>query len=546
MTAFHPIRHWRTLTGACLAVLAAGLLLPSALTPPAIDENREATRAPAPPRSPTELRSWPNAMDSYLTDSFPARRHLISALNYLRYKAGVSGTEKVIVGRDGWLFYDNGSHLGAARNDPVFTDAEAQAWLAGMAGRTEWLKARGVHHLVLVGPDKEMVTPQHGPTWYRGPDPNRPAALLDRLNATAQTGDFIYPGPTLQTKARWGLNVYNPYETHWTGLGAYEAYVMVMERLAAAGLTDGPRPLAQFREIADDPYKPRNLSLMLGIASFVDADYPQFDDPTVHGKLVWLTSKGDWTAPQVIETGLTGKPVLLMLRDSFSTALLPFLKGHFSRIVIYHYQDGDWRPELIERFKPDIVMLEVIESGLPAVMAGSPPASEAARARIDKALGAPHRLRPEPPRPARAERARRMNGGPGDDKLQGGRGPDAISGRLGDDQIDGRGGDDSLRGGRGNDQLFGAEGNDWLSGDRDNDTLTGGSGADRFRIAPGFGDDLVRDFNAAEGDCVEMPTGTAYTVRQVGADVVVELSGARLTLRGIRMADLPADWLVFR
>jgi hypothetical protein len=56
----------------------------------------------------------------------------------------------------------------------------------------------------------------------------------------------------------------------------------------------------------------------------------------------------------------------------------------------------------------------------------------------------------------------------------------------------------------------------------------------------------VTDFDAANGDRVEMPRGTAYTLRDVGADVVVELPGARLTLRGIRMAELPADWLVFR
>ena len=542
MTGFHPTRHWRFLTGACVALLAAGLLLPSVLTPPEIQENRTPTKAPAPPRSPAELRSWPKAMDAYLTDNFPARRHLISALNYLRYKAGVSGTDKVIVGRDGWLFFDNGSHFGAARNDPVFTDADAQAWLAGMAARTEWLKARGIHHLVLVGPDKEMITPQHGPTWYQGPDPNRPAPLLDRLNATAQAGDIIYPGPVLQTKARWGLNVYNPYETHWTGLGAYEAYVMVMERLAAAGLTDGPRPLAEFREITDDPDKPRNLSQMLGISSFVDAAYPQFVDPSVNSRLVWLTSKQSWTAPQVIETGLTGKPVLLILRDSFSLALLPFMERHFSRIVIYHHQDGFWRPDLIERFKPDIVMLEVIESGLPYVMGGSPPASDAAQARIRQALAAPHRLRPE----VQAERARRISGGAGDDQLKGGRASDAINGQAGDDQIDGRAGNDSLRGGRGNDQVRGAEGADWLSGDRDDDTLTGGSGADLFHIAAGFGADLVTDFNPAEGDRVELPRGTTYTVRQVGSDAVVELPGARLTLRGVRAAELPAGWVVFR
>lgn len=541
-----PKRHWRRLTATCLAAMAAGLLLPIALTAPKLQENREPAAAPSPPRSASELRAWPKAMDAYITDAFPARAHLISLLNYLRYRMGVSGAKQVIVGRDGWLYYDNGSHLGAARNDPAFTDAQARDWLAGLAGQTEWLKARGIHHLLLIGPDKEMIVPQHAPTWFQGPDPNRPAPLLTRLNATAAAGEIVDPGPVLRQQARWGLNVYNPYETHWTGLGAYEGYVMVMQRLAAAGITDGPRPLAAFTEITDDPYKPRNLSEMLGIASFVDADYPQFRDPQTASNTVWLTGKQDWTAPQVLETGHAGKPVLLMLRDSFSLALLPFLEGHFSRIVLYHHQDGFWRPELVERFKPDVVIFEVIESGLPWVMNGSPPASEAAQARVARALATPHRVVPQTGPASPAAPTTRIEGGPAHDKLHGGRKNDAIHGRGGNDTIDGRAGDDLLHGGRGADRVSGGKGRDWVSGDLGDDVLTGGPGADRFHLNPGFGTDLVTDFKAAEGDRAELPTGTTYAVRQAGADTFVELPGARLVLKGVRAADLPAGWLVFR
>ncbi|CAN7396679.1 hypothetical protein LJR225_002506 [Phenylobacterium sp. LjRoot225] len=397
-------RHWRRLTLACAAVLAAGFLLPIAVSEPRVDENRKLAKVPPAPRTWSALAAWPAAMDAYVADNFPARKQLIAALNYLRYRVGVSGSDRVLIGRDGWLFYEGGDHFAPARNVPAFSDADARLWLQELAGRTEWLKARGVSYLVLAGPDKEVIESQHAPAWYDGPDLNRPALLLTRLNATAQAGAIVYPGPVLQQQARWGLEVYNPYETHWTGLGAYVAYVQVMQRLAAEGVTDGPRPLEAFREVSDDPTKPRNLSQMLGIASFVDADYPQFFDPALTPNTIWLTPKRVWTAPQVIETGQAGKPVLLMVRDSFSLAVLPFLEGHFSRVVLVHHQDGKWRPDLIAQYKPDVVISEVIESGLPVIMAGGPPASDAARARIDQALARPHRMTP-PPRAASHVRA---------------------------------------------------------------------------------------------------------------------------------------------
>ena len=544
---FDSRRHWRKLTIACLAVLVAGFVLPNAAPKAKVNENRKLAHAPTRPRTWTQLRAWPKAMDTYVGDHFPARKQLIAALNYLRYRLGVSGTDRVIVGRDGWLYFDNGEHFAQARNAPAYTDAQARDWLMGLAGRTEWLKAHGARYLVLIASDKEIIEPQHGPAWYHGPDENRAAALLWRLNRTAQAGELVYPAPILQQQADWGLKVYNPFETHWTGLGAYAAYYSVVQRLAAAGATDGPKPLSAFQEIKHDPFKPQNLSQMLGIAGFVDADYPQFVDPALDPKTTWLTPQQDWTAPQVIETGLAGKPVLLLVRDSFSLALLPFLESHFSRIVLVHLQDGFWRPELVERFHPDVVISEVIESGAVFAMASSPPASDAARARIDAAFAAPHREVPQAAAPGSTRSgANTISGTPGADLLQGTPGADVINGLGGNDSINGRAGDDTLRGGRGDDFVSGGKGRDWISGDRGDDTLTGGRDADVFYFAPGFGNDVVTDFSSAEGDRVQLPPGVAYTVRQVGADTVIELAGGRLTLRGASAARLPSGWLFFR
>jgi len=41
-------------------------------------------------------------------DRFPARPYLISALNLTRLQVGASGSDRVIVGRDGWLSGDRG------------------------------------------------------------------------------------------------------------------------------------------------------------------------------------------------------------------------------------------------------------------------------------------------------------------------------------------------------------------------------------------------------------------------------------------------------
>jgi hypothetical protein len=559
--------HFKRLIAGSLLMLAAAFIVPHFVRPPDLDENRQLADAPALPHGFADLAAFRKGADAYVADHFPPRALLIGGLNYLRLKLGVSGSSRVIVGRDGWLFYDNSSHLGAASGATALTDAQTKLWLDGLAGRTEALRARGVAYLVFAAPDKEAVYPGQGPAWF-APDPNRIALRLSRLAAQAQAGEVIYPVGELQAAARAGLKVYEPNETHWTGLGAYEGYAALMRRLHALGLTGAPRPLADFAYVRHEMWQtPRNLALMLGVASFVPIDHPEIDDPAVEKSLVttYLTDQYDWTKPRVVDTGQAGKPVLLMTMDSFSNALLPLLYGDFSRIVLAHNQDGAWRQDLIDRFKPDVVVTEVIESGLQFVMSPSPEASAEARARVAEAVAhprpgptpsavfvrqaGPRRLKPAAPRPLEPVQGHVENviyGGPRDETLDGTEGPDVIYGRGGNDVLRGRGGDDMLRGGKGDDRIEGGDGDDWLSGDRGDDTLTGGRGADVFHSSTDAGLDLVTDFNAAEGDRIELDRGSAYTIRQAGADTVIEMRGTRRVLKGVDAAALPKDVIRFK
>jgi Ca2+-binding RTX toxin-like protein len=135
-------------------------------------------------------------------------------------------------------------------------------------------------------------------------------------------------------------------------------------------------------------------------------------------------------------------------------------------------------------------------------------------------------------------------GGQGADLINGGADANVLYGNLGDDWLDGGGGADLIRGGQGADVLLGQDGDDWLSGDKGDDTLAGGAGADIFHSFQDAGLDRVTDFNAAEGDRVQLDPGTTYTLRQVGADTVVDMgAGGQLVLVGVQLSSLPVGWI---
>ncbi|KQQ79445.1 matrixin family metalloprotease [Aureimonas sp. Leaf324] len=140
-------------------------------------------------------------------------------------------------------------------------------------------------------------------------------------------------------------------------------------------------------------------------------------------------------------------------------------------------------------------------------------------------------------------------GGQGNDIVYGGRDQDTVSGNLGNDTVYGDLGNDTVYGGQGDDLVYGGRGDDLVSGDLGNDTLVGGfgndwlagrAGADVFVFEAGQGDDVIVDFNAAEGDRLVL-SGQTYTTAEVNGSEVLTLSGGgTITLLGVGTAPLEA------
>ncbi|MDO6481753.1 hypothetical protein, partial [Shimia thalassica] len=104
-----------------------------------------------------------------------------------------------------------------------------------------------------------------------------------------------------------------------------------------------------------------------------------------------------------------------------------------------------------------------------------------------------------------------INGGYGNDELRGDAGDDSIAGGFGADTVIGGTGDDVLTGSAFGDQIFGGDGADFVNGGWGYDLANGGADADRFfhlGIAD-HGSDWVQDYNAAEGDVLQVGITTA-------------------------------------
>lgn len=362
----HARHPWLLIAALAMVVLAPqALLVWPGWSPPGLVENRILAARPRPWQSDGDLARFRREVDAWVADRFPARTTAIVGLNVLRYRLGYSGTPRVRVGRDGWLFFDNGGHLAQLRASSLPQGAVA-AWVRELLRREARLRERGASYHVLVPPVKERVYAERLPGWLKVPAGPPDADVLSRAAREAGSSAVLVPLAGLLAAKAAGAGVYTPYDTHWTGAGAYEGYRQLLDAMASCGVDVTARPIASFSAREPEPARrDKDLAHMLGIGRFVDQRFVYLEDPAVQAALsvTYLGESRDWTSDRVIETGRPG-PVLLLIGDSFSTALLPLLLPHFSRVVFAHHQNGFHRDDLCDRWNPDAMVLEVIESGI--------------------------------------------------------------------------------------------------------------------------------------------------------------------------------------
>ena len=88
-----------SITLACMYMQWRGTATP-------LTENRTLASFPQAPANRDDWLGYPTAFDAYMDDNFGLRLVLLRLYNRLHVALGVSPSERVILGEEGWLFYE--------------------------------------------------------------------------------------------------------------------------------------------------------------------------------------------------------------------------------------------------------------------------------------------------------------------------------------------------------------------------------------------------------------------------------------------------------
>jgi hypothetical protein len=349
-----------------LVVPGAGLIAGVGRNDPA-EENREPVPPPAFPGSWATLRAFPDAFTHYFEDAFAFRTTLVRWQSELRLRwLGVSATPDVIVGRDGWYYFATDGGIEAYTVPSLMSQEDLQVWARTLQDVQDWLAARGITYLFVIAPDKTAIYPEYMPTSiHRIHDESHTEELVKYLRAHS-TVNVLDLRPAL-LEAKMHERVYHKTDTHWNERGAFAAYQAIARRV---GLQPTPRSGFVDR-VAEEPG--RDLSRMLGLGSVMREENLRLD-PRVprRARLVEKLDPRLGLDDARLVTGIedASLPRAVICRDSFGTALIPFLSEHFSRALYLWEYDVD--PDVIARERPAIVIQEWVGRRLSTLLPYDP------------------------------------------------------------------------------------------------------------------------------------------------------------------------------
>lgn len=335
----------------CLISLPLIVML---INPKEVTTAEKRALAPAPKLQITNLQKFQQEFDQYFNDHFGFRQSLVSMNTSLRYKLKVSSNPNVLIGKQGWLFYTAEKSMDDYQGEVRFTEEELARITRNLKERQDWLSNKGIYSLFLVGPNKQSVYSEYLPERIYG-QPTRLDQLMAYFKKNADINMIDLRQKIKSHKDE--LPSYYATDTHWNDYGGYLAYEEVMSQLRNHFPGLKAHNLSDFKITS----KSENLQLDLsGMLSIKEKDTIVTLEPYFERKTTVQQSDYYQT---IVQSDTEKNNILVMFRDSFGTAMIPYLSDHFSKSI--YITDYHLRDDIIDHEKPNIVIFEIVERNIP-------------------------------------------------------------------------------------------------------------------------------------------------------------------------------------
>lgn len=299
-------------------------------------------------------------MTDYVADRFAFRQEMITA--DAEIKAGVfksSSNDKVVVGNDGWLFFRD--TLNDYQRKDVMNERELHNCAKVLRLIQDGTRKAGAQFAFAVAPNKNSL--------YGEYMPDRFVILSDKGNLDGlrkemreQKVNYIDLMTPLKKAKKQNKQVYHKLDTHWNNLGASIGCENIMDNLKRDHVDYSDKTYANKKNFSGD------LQGMLFPKSTKKDWNMKYETKNTYHYVNRVESTEQIEIKTDNDKG-NGKNIL-MYRDSFGNALVPFMaqeyqKGYFTKEVPYDIS-------LVDSEKADDVVIELAQRQIPTLLEGVP------------------------------------------------------------------------------------------------------------------------------------------------------------------------------
>ncbi len=311
-------------------------------------------------------------LDDYVRDHIGFRNQMVQGNTVLMAKLfGESAEDDVILGTDGWLYYEG--TVNDYLNIPTMTERAAKNAAHSLKMLQDYAKAQGADFVLAVIPNKNSLYGENMPARFKALEQDGNYEML--MKALAEEG--VNTADVLGALAAENKVLYQQTDTHWTYEGALVGYRSILK---AAGRSDEAFAGLTFTVRRDWP---ADLSAMLpglddGLTEQAYPDHTFTYERTSHETAVdavLLTTK---------QKNAEGSAVIY--RDSFCNTMQEYFAETTGDVLFS--RATPWRADYIVTKNADFAVLETGERNLRnfSVMAPVMQAPEAALSGETEAL----------------------------------------------------------------------------------------------------------------------------------------------------------------
>jgi alginate O-acetyltransferase complex protein AlgJ len=332
-------------------------------------EKRQLAILPSIPGNVMQAREFFSDLGSYLDDHFGFREWMV-----YRYQReigkrfnDVETLTKVMKGKNNWYFYTGEKMFENFTGRNLRSAQEVSEWIDENRKKRRWLESKGIRYLFVVPPNKTSIYNEFvGEPYVHNQGMTRWTQIKKQLsdNDKSTILDLI---PVLRKENHIETLFYRS-DTHWTPNGAYLGYLAIAEKIES--LLPGIHVKKDFTispivrrkcDSKEDSCNGDLTNMLLDYDSFYESysdvylsspcmerlplDLPLSNLRTDHEDRFFMTRCEQGTLKAVV------------FRDSFSSALVPFLSENFKEVIyLWKYFDKKNIEEILSQFKPDIVI----------------------------------------------------------------------------------------------------------------------------------------------------------------------------------------------